>query len=72
MHEVKTPLAAADLLIENLDDPRLRPVASELDRIAAYVEQALFYARANSVDRDYLIRTCELARLVSDAAKSRL
>ena len=39
VHEVKTPLAAADLLIENLDDPRLRPVASELDRIAAYVEQ---------------------------------
>ena len=71
VHEVKTPLAAADLLIENLDDPRLRPVASELDRIDAYAEQALFYARANSVDRDYLIRTCELARLVSDAAKSR-
>lgn len=43
VHEIKTPLAAADLIIENLADDRLRPVSTELDRIDGYVEQALFY-----------------------------
>ncbi len=71
VHEVKTPLAAADLMVENLDDSRLLPLAHELDRVAAYVEQALYYARSSSVENDYLVRTCTLSGLVGAAVKSR-
>lgn len=71
VHEVKTPLAAADLIVENAADPALRPLARELARIDGYVEQALFYARATTVDRDYLVRSCELRPLVTNAVKSR-
>ncbi len=71
VHEVKTPLAAADLMVENLDDSRLLPLAHELDRVAAYVEQALYYARSSSVENDYLVRTCTLSGLVGAAVKGR-
>lgn len=71
VHEVKTPLAAADLMIENLDDPRLAPLARELRRVDAYVEQALFFARSSSVENDYLVRSCNLGDLVRDAVKAR-
>lgn len=71
VHEIKTPLSAADLMIENLDDRRLKPLAHELDRVSAYVEQALYYARSNSVENDYLVRTCTLTQLVGTAVKSR-
>lgn len=71
VHEIKTPLSAADLMIENLDDKRLKPLSHELDRVGAYVEQALYYARSNSVENDYLVRTCTLSQLVGGAVKSR-
>ena len=80
VHEVKTPLAAADLIVENARTGALggqdvagltRSLSRELARIDGYVEQALFFARATTVDRDYLVRSCELRRLVGDAVKSR-
>ncbi len=80
VHEVKTPLAAAELLIENAreqgggdpDSVRLmRSLSRELARIDGFVEQALFFARATAVDRDYLVRSCELWAMVGDAVKSR-
>lgn len=71
VHEVKTPLAAADLFVQNADDPSLRPLARELARTEAYVEQALFYARSTSVENDYLVRTQALEPLVAEAVRSR-
>lgn len=71
VHEVKTPLAAIDLMLENLDDPRLAPLARELDRVGSLVEQALYFARSSSVENDYLVRSCTLDALVRDAVKSR-
>lgn len=71
VHEVKTPLAAIDLMLENLDDARLAPLARELDRVGSLVEQALYFARSSSVENDYLVRTCTLEALVREAVKSR-
>ena len=71
VHEVKTPLAAIDLMLENLDDARLAPLARELDRVGSLVEQALYFARSSSVESDYLVRTCTLEALVRGAVKSR-
>lgn len=71
VHEVKTPLAAASLFVENANDPALRPLSRELSRVEAYVEQALFYARSSSLENDYVIRNRALAPLVAEAVKSR-
>ncbi|MBS5864730.1 sensor histidine kinase [Olegusella massiliensis] len=71
VHEIKTPLAAQRLMLENLHDSRLRPYAQELSRVEEYVEQALFFARSSSLENDYLIRQCALDDLVHAAVKSR-
>lgn len=64
MHEVKTPLAAAKLTLENDTGSVPASVSDDLRRIEDYLEQALFYARSGSVEKDYLIRPVSLRELV--------
>lgn len=71
VHEIKTPIAACNLMLENRHDPTLRPLAREVARIEAYVEQALYYARSFSVEKDYLVRDCDLGEVVRAALRSR-
>lgn len=75
VHEVKSPLAAANLMLDNMDVAGLDPVrvdafADELARVERYIDQALYYARSEVVDRDYLIRRYTLQTLVSAAIKA--
>lgn len=71
VHEIKTPLAAQRLMLENMHDVRLRPYEQELSRVEQLVEQTLFFARSFSLENDYLIRLCALDDLVQTALKSR-
>lgn len=75
VHEAKSPLAAADLILENMDaagvDPqRTEALAQELGRVEQLIDQALYYARSEVVERDYLIRRYVLNDLVSAAIKA--
>lgn len=78
VHETKSPLAAAHLMLDNLQAdpsldgayPKLDALDEELRRVEGYVEQALFYARSEAVERDYLIRSYSLDSLVADAIKA--
>lgn len=79
VHEAKSPIAAARLMAENLradpdaarrDPGRLVALDDELARVEGYVEQALFYARSESVERDYLVRRHDLRSLVSEALRA--
>ncbi|MDR1413299.1 MAG: sensor histidine kinase [Actinomycetes bacterium] len=63
VHEIKTPIAGAKLAAENTGNER---AVEELEKIERLVQQVLFCARSNSVDKDYVIRRCELAALISD------
>ena len=69
MHEVKTPLAAAKLTLENAPGAVPASVSEDLRRIEDDLEQALFYARSNSVEKDYLIRPASLRELVNTAVR---
>lgn len=60
VHEIKTPLAAMKLLCENRDMPERRKLLAALERTERLAEQALYYARAGAVDRDYLVREIPL------------
>lgn len=44
-------------------------MARELERIEAQVDQALYYARSTSVERDYAIREINLASAAREACK---
>lgn len=82
VHEAKSPLAAAHLMLENLMEAvpadetgerlldKTEALGEELDRVEGYIEQALFFARSESLDRDYLIRAYDLQKLVGDAVRA--
>lgn len=71
VHEIKTPLAAVRLMLANTDAPDTAAVSREIGRIDAYVEQALYYARSTSVEKDYLVRSIPADELVKKAVRSR-
>jgi len=50
--------------------PRLRAVGDELTRVEGYIEQALFYARSETLDRDFLVRKYEFREIVSAAVRA--
>jgi len=62
VHEIKTPIAGAKLISENIGSSSLLDTLQRIDR---YVEQALFYSRSNTVEKDFLIKQAELEELVS-------
>lgn len=65
VHEIKTPLAAAKLIISNNPSDVTASIQEEIEKVEGYVEQALFYARSTSVEKDYAIKQLELAPLIS-------
>lgn len=65
VHEVKTPIASSKLIIENNPTRTTLSIGEELDKIDAFVEQALYYSRSNTVEKDYIIKEYNLQDLVS-------
>lgn len=70
IHEVKTPLAAAKLILENHPSEITQAMDEEMRQINYYLEQALYYARSNSVEKDYLVKELNLKEVVETAVKS--
>lgn len=60
VHEIKTPLAAGKLIISNNPDPVTKSIEEELNKVEEFVEQALFYARSTTVEKDYVIKEISL------------
>lgn len=67
VHEIKTPITASQLICRNIDANIRRKLLPELAQIENHVERALFYARAESPERDFVIRKVSLADIVSQA-----
>lgn len=60
VHEIKTPIASSKLTIQNNRSPATERIAEDLEAIESYVEQALYYARSNTVAKDYFIKEIRL------------
>ncbi len=45
----------------------LKSIDEELDKVENYTEQALFYARSNAVEKDYIINKTNLKEIVNGA-----
>ena len=60
VHEIKTPIATCKLLIENNENETTESIGEEVTKIDNYIEQVLFYARSNTVEKDYLIKKINL------------
>jgi len=69
VHEVKTPISSSRLITQNNRSEATESISEELDKIEAYVEQALFYSRSNTVEKDYVIKETNLQKVCFDVLK---
>lgn len=69
IHEVKTPLAAAKLVLADQHGPAASTLKAELERVEALVDQALYAARSSSLTNDYAIRETNLLEAAREAVK---
>ncbi|MDD6785816.1 MAG: ATP-binding protein [Eggerthellales bacterium] len=69
VHEVKTPLAAAQLVAERVPEPESSQLKRELDRANRQVEQVLWYARTLSAEVDYRVHPLELLQVVREVCR---
>lgn len=68
-HQIKTPIAAMHLTLQNEDTELSRKLSEELFRIEQYVEMVLCYLRLGSDSTDYVIRLQELDDIVKQAIR---
>jgi len=67
VHEIKTPITAAKLICRNTDSDTRRKLSKELAQIDAHVERALFYARTENPEKDFIISKTELSTICEEA-----
>ncbi|MGN0367437.1 MAG: sensor histidine kinase [Wujia sp.] len=69
VHQVKVPLSALQLMNYNASDD-LPAQKKELDKLTQYVEQILFYSRADIPHKDYILRGCKLEEIINRTIKA--
>ena len=69
IHEIKIPISASKMVIENNKNAITKSIDEELDKVENYIEQALFYARSNTVEKDYYIRKVVLKEIINESIK---
>jgi len=67
IHDVKTPISAMKLLCENNISDTTRKLMAELEKVSHYTDQALYYARSENVEKDYLIKEVSLSEMIHAA-----
>ena len=67
IHDIKTPIAAIQLLCENNKSDLTRKLLMELGKISNFTDQALYYARSENVEKDYLIKEAVLSDMIHTA-----
>ncbi|MDE6845597.1 MAG: sensor histidine kinase [Lachnospiraceae bacterium] len=70
VHEIKSPITAAELICHGVDSEPRRRLTQELAQIKAHVERALFYARAEIPEQDFIIRQINLEEIVSETIEN--
>ena len=67
LHQIKTPIAAMNLILQQENLPQKMELQSQLFQIERYVEMVLIYLRMGSESTDYVIAECDLDEVVRQA-----
>lgn len=67
IHEAKTPITAIKLICENNRCDATREILAELENMNRFTEQALYYARSEHTQKDYVIREVNLTDVIHEA-----
>ena len=68
-HEIKTPLATLDLIVENNKSELSNSIKEELEKLDSLIEQVLYFSRSDSVEKDYIIKKIDLKDIVLSVVK---
>ena len=75
VHEIKTPLAWGMLSLENaqteINPESYEKISGAYEEIEHKVQQVLYYARSNSVEKDFQMGAIRLSDLCQDASRQR-
>ncbi len=69
VHEVKTPIASARLIIDNNESTVTNKIGYELKKIEDFIEQVLYYSKSNDISKDYIIREFSLEEAVMEVLR---
>lgn len=69
VHQIKTPISAMRLLLQESDTPEDRAIREELMHIEQYVEMVLGYLRLGSDSTDYVLHRCDLDAVVRQSVR---
>ena len=67
IHEIKTPITAMKLLCENHRTDWTKELLLELEKTSRFTEQALYFARSEYTEKDYIVREIALVQVVHQA-----
>ena len=68
-HQIKTPIAAMRLTLQNEDSALSRKLTSDLFRIEQYVEMVLTFLRLDAESTDYVFKEYDLDSIVKSAVR---
>ena len=66
VHDIKLPITAMELICENNKDEAARKIQAELAKVDNLIETVLFYAKADEVYKDYLIKETSLSQIINE------
>ncbi|MGN0647078.1 MAG: sensor histidine kinase [Oscillospiraceae bacterium] len=69
VHQIKTPIAAMDLVLQSGDSPEYSELAENLQRIEQYADMVLCYLRLDSDSSDLVIREYDLDGIIRQAVR---
>lgn len=69
VHQIKTPIAAMKLHLQNEDSPLSRSLQTDLFHIEQYVEMVLAYLRLSSKQTDYLFQSYDIDSLLKSVIR---
>ncbi len=70
IHEMKTPLTACSLILDN--DCDRRKLKKELNRANDLMDTVLFYARLRTIDRDIKVQKVDIVNVINEAVKTEM
>ncbi|KAF1297331.1 hypothetical protein BAU15_11310 [Enterococcus sp. JM4C] len=68
-HQIKTPLAALDLMVQVEESPRKQEFKNEIFKMEQYLDMMLQYLRIQSPENDFVFKEVSLAQVVKPIIK---
>lgn len=68
-HQIKTPISAMKLILQQEDSPAIRHISSELSRIEQYADMVMTFLRLEDGECDYVFRNVPLDSMIRQSVK---